>query len=40
VQGRVPAKVGQVKAQGQAGLKEILAFLDLIGLFIDVDYIG
>jgi hypothetical protein len=31
----MPAEVGQVKSQREAGLEEVLAFLDLMGFVID-----
>jgi hypothetical protein len=37
VQSRVPAEVRQVEAQGEAGLEEVLAGLDLVGFIVDVD---
>jgi hypothetical protein len=37
VQGRVPAEVGKVEPQREAGLEEVLAFLYLMGFIVDVN---
>jgi len=35
--GRVPAEIGEVEAQGQAGLEEVLVRLHLVGFVVDED---
>ena len=37
VQGRVPAEVGKVEPQREAGLEQVLAFLYLMGFIVDIN---